>query len=83
MRHYDPFPLGRFEIDWKAFGLMVNKMRSENGMTVRDVEALTKISYATISRVERGYSVEPDHFFTLLQFIGIPLDLPEEIVKAA
>jgi transcriptional regulator with XRE-family HTH domain len=82
LKHFDPFPLGHFAVDWNAFGLRVNKIRSENNMSVRDVQALTGISAATISRAERGYSVEPDHFFTLLQFIGVPFDVPREILKS-
>lgn len=66
MIHFDPFPLGHFKIDWLKFGGMIKEI---------------DISYSTISRAERGYSVDPDHFFTLLQFVGIPFDLPETICK--
>lgn len=82
MKHFDPFPLGHFKIDWLKFGDKVFKMREANGLSLRDTAKLTGISYATLSRVERGYSVEPDHFFTLCQFVGISFDLPDSILVA-
>lgn len=80
MKHFDPFPLGHFKIDWLKFGDMVFKMREANNLTQRDASKLLGMSPATICRVERGYAVEPDHFFTLLQFVGVPFGLPENIL---
>jgi transcriptional regulator with XRE-family HTH domain len=82
MKHFDPFPLGHFKVDYKALGEMVYEMRVNNGMTVREAAKLLDMSAATISRAERGYSVEPDHFFTLLQFVGVPFQLPESVLIA-
>lgn len=79
MKHFDPFPLGHFKINWQAFGEMVYVMRIENEMSLREAAKLLDISAATISRVERGYPVDTDHFFTLLQFVGVPFDLPDQI----
>src|SRR5688572_14107755 len=81
MKHFDPFPLGYFKINWQAFGQMVLEMREANGLNLRDAAKLLDISAATISRVERGYSVEPDHFFTLLQFVGVTPNLPERMLE--
>lgn len=81
MKHFDPFPLGHFKINWQAFGRMVFETRNANGMSLREAERLLDISAATLSRAERGYSVEPDHFFTLLQFVGVTPNLPEKILE--
>lgn len=83
MKHFEPFPLGYFQIDWKRFGELVNIMREENHLSLRRLAALTGISFSTLSRCERGYSVEPDHFFTLLQVLGLPFEIPEEVTKPA
>lgn len=81
MIHFDPFPLGHFKIDWLKFGGMVREVREANGLTLREAAKLIDISPATIMRAEHGYSVDPDHFFTLLQFVGVPFDLPDTICK--
>lgn len=80
MIHFDPFPLGHFKIDWLKFGGMIKDMREANGLTLRAAADLTGVSAATIMRAEHGYSVEPDHFFTLLQFVGVPFQLPESVL---
>lgn len=80
MKHFDPFPLGYFKIDWLKFGDRVFKMREANGLTQRQTAALLGMSHSTICRIERGYSVDPDHFFTLLQFVGVQPVLPESIL---
>jgi transcriptional regulator with XRE-family HTH domain len=80
MKHFDPLPLGYFKINWLVFGRMVLAMREANGMTLREASALLDISPSTIMRAEHGFSVEPDHFFTLLQFVGVPFDLPDKIL---
>lgn len=82
MRHFDPFPLGHFKVDWLKFGDMVFKMREANNLTLRDAASLTGVSALTICRVERGKSVQPDHFFTLLQFVGVPFQLPDSVLIA-
>lgn len=82
MKHFDPFPLGHFKVDWLNLGDMVFKMREANGLSLRDAAALLDISAATLCRAEQGHAVEPDHFFTLLQFVGVPFQLPESILIA-
>jgi hypothetical protein len=57
MRHFEPFPLGYFQIDWKKFGEMVKIVREENDLSLRG--------------------------FTLLQVMGLPFQIPEEVTKAA
>jgi transcriptional regulator with XRE-family HTH domain len=83
VRHFDPFPLGRFQIDWQAFGEMVYQIRVENGFTMREFAVLTGISPSTLCRCEQGHSLETDHFFTLLQVLGLPFEVPEQILKHA
>jgi transcriptional regulator with XRE-family HTH domain len=83
MRHFEPYPLGYFKIDWKRFGELVRIAREANKMSQREFAEATGISAATICRCENGYSVDPDHFFTLLQVIGLPFELPEELTKPA
>ena len=83
MKHFEPFPLGYFQIDWKRFGELVKIAREENHFSQRGFADLTGLSAATICRVENGYSVEPDHFFTLLQVLGLPFEIPEEVTKPA
>lgn len=81
MKHFDPFPLGHFKIDWLKFGGMVFEMREANDLSYRDAADLLGISASTLCRVEQGHAVDPDHFFTLLQFVGITPQLPESILK--
>lgn len=81
MKHFDPFPLGHFKIDWLKFGSQIKDMREGNGMSLREAAKLLDISPATIMRAEHGYSVDPDHFFTLLQFIGVQPVLPDAILQ--
>jgi transcriptional regulator with XRE-family HTH domain len=82
MKHFDPFPLGHFKVDWLRFGQMIKNIREANEWTLRDAAKVLDISPATLSRAERGYSVDPDHFFTLLQFTGLPFQLPESVLIA-
>lgn len=81
MKHFDPFPLGHFKIDWLKFGDAVFKMREANSLTQRQAAELLGMSYPTICRVERGKPCGANHFFTLCQFVGIPFDLPENILQ--
>lgn len=81
MKHFDPLPVGYFKIDWQRFGQMVLNMRENNGLSLRDTATLLDISAATINRAERGCPVDPDHFFTLLQFVGVQPNLPESILS--
>lgn len=81
MKHFDPFSLGYLKIDWLKFGSTVKHMREANGMTLREAAKVLNMAPATIMRAERGYSVEPDHFFTLLQFTGVQPMLPEAILS--
>jgi len=81
MKHFEPFPLGHFKVDWKYFGERVKVVREENGWTQRDLAKLTEISAATICRCEKGLSIEPENFFLLLQVLGLPFQLPDEILK--
>lgn len=83
MKHFEPFPLGYFQIDWKRFGELVKIVREENSFTLRKFADLTGVSAATLCRCEKGLSVEPDHFFTLLQVLGLPFEIPEEVTKPA
>lgn len=83
MKHFEPFPLGYFQIDWKRLGELVKIVREENHFSLRGMADFTGISAATLSRCERGMSVEPDHFFTLLQVLGLPFEIPEEVTKPA
>jgi len=83
MRHFEPFPLGYVQIDWKRVGELVKIAREENHFSLRGFADFTGISFATLSRCERGAAVDPDQFFTLLQVIGKPFDIPEEIIKPA
>lgn len=83
MRHFEPYPLGYFQINWKRFGELVKIAREENHFSLRGFADFTGISFSTLSRCERGYSVEPDHFFTLLQVLGLPFEIPEEVTKPA
>lgn len=83
MKHFEPFPLGYFQVDWKRFGELVKITREENKFSLRRFADLTGMSAATLCRCEKGLSVDPDHFFTLLQVIGLPFDIPEEVTKPA
>lgn len=83
MRHFDPYPLGYFRIDWKRFGERVKTVREENHFSLRGFADLTGASAPTLSRCERGAEIEADHFFTLLQVLGLPFDIPEEVTKRA
>ena len=83
MKHFEPFPLGHFEIDWKRFGEMVYIVRVENGFTMRKFAEMTGVPASTICRCERGATLEADHFFTLLQVLGLPFEVPEEVTKHA
>lgn len=83
MKHFEPFPLGYFQIDWKRFGELVKITREGNKFSLRGMADFTGISAATLCRCEQGLSVDPDHFFTLLQVIGLPFEIPEEVTKPA
>lgn len=83
MKHFEPYPLGYFQVDWKRFGELVKIAREENCHTLRSFADLTGVSASTLCRCERGMSVEPDHFFTLLQVLGLPFEIPEEVTKPA
>ena len=83
MKHFEPFPLGHFAIDWKRFGEMVKRVREDNDCTMRKFAEITGVSAATLCRCERGASLEADHFFTLLQVLGLPFEVPEEVTKHA
>lgn len=83
MRHFEPFPLGYFQIDWRRFGELVKICREENYFSLRGFADLTGVSASTLSRCERGKSIEPDHFFTLLQVLGLRFEIPEEVTKPA
>lgn len=84
MKHFEPFPLGHYKIDWKRFGERVRIVREvDNGLSLRKFAELTDISPATLCRCERGAPLEADHFFTLLQVLGLPFEIPEEVIKHA
>ena len=82
MKHFDPYPLGHFRIDWMKLGDMVFEMREANKLSLRDAAKLLDISAPTLCRVEQGHPVQPDHLFTLLQFVGVPFQLPESVLIA-
>lgn len=83
MKHFEPFPLGHYKIDWRSFGERVKVIREDNGLTLRKFAELTGVSPATLCRCERGAPLEADHFFTLLQVLGLPFEIPEEVIKHA
>lgn len=83
MKHFEPFPLGHYKIDWKRFGELVKVIRGENDLSLREFAELTGVSPATLCRCERGETLETDHFFTLLQVLGLPFEIPEEVTKHA
>ena len=76
MKHFEPFPLGHFAIDWKRFGEMVRRVREDNDLTMRKFADVTGVSASTLCRCEQGAPLEADHFFTLLQVLGLPFEIP-------
>lgn len=52
----------------------LRKMREFHGLSQQDVERLTGVQQATISRAERGYPIYRTPAEALVKFFGFPLN---------
>jgi transcriptional regulator with XRE-family HTH domain len=59
------------QIDWESFGNDIRSRRESRDLSVRQLQALTGVSYGTIARIERAdCPCGADVFVTLALWIG-------------
>jgi len=67
------------QINYSRLGNLIKESREAQGLSMRDLAAITGVSASTLCRAENGYTLEPDHLFAVMDWLGVDLD---EIRKA-
>lgn len=59
------------KVNYEALATLLKYKREQDGVSMRDLAAETGVSASTISRAENGMTLEPDHLFALMDWLGI------------